>query len=98
MIILNSFIYDINIMDKVEQFFRNISNSDDDYGRLVGQVKDILFGEKPIHILYGDGSNGKTSLVNVLTNILDDKIVRLSGNALHSTNIDSSYIPYIMNA
>ncbi len=84
-------------MDKVEQFFRNMSDSNEDHNRLVNQVKDVLFGQKPIHILYGSGFNGKTSLVNIINSILERKMYTLPYDSICSEELDPSYVPYVMD-
>jgi len=85
-------------MDKVERLFREISENDDDYDRLVRQVRDILFGDKTVHVLFGSGSNGKTSLVQILKAIFEDKAFRLPYESLCSAELDSSYVPYIIDS
>jgi len=81
-------------MNKVDQFLGNISSDDYD---IIGEIKDILFSDKKVHVLVGDGSNGKTSLIHVFKNMLGDKIFQLSHEAVSSALLDNAYIPYIMN-
>jgi phage/plasmid-associated DNA primase len=85
-------------MDKVERFFQGMSQGDDDYDRLVRQVRDVLFSNKSIHILYGTGANGKTALVNILSSILEEKVARLPFESICSAEIDNSYVPYIVDS
>ena len=84
-------------MNEIEQFFRNMSVDDSDYQRLIEQLKEVLFGQKSIHVFYGTGKNGKTSIIKLFSNILENKVVALPSNAIHSSNIDNIYIPYIKN-
>lgn len=85
-------------MDKVERLFREMSQSDDDYDRLVRQVREILFGDKSVHVLFGTGNNGKTSLVHILNAIFEDKVFKLPYESVCSTELDSSYVPYIVDS
>lgn len=85
-------------MDKVERLFKDRSESSTDCDRLVKQVKDILVGDKLVHILFGHGNNGKTALLCIFKNIFKDKAFHLPFESLCSSELDNSYIPYIIDS
>ena len=61
-------------MEKVETFFKNITTDDNDYHRLVNQIKDLFFGSKSIYFLHGSGNNGKSVLLQLVRNVIEQNI------------------------
>ena len=79
-------------MNRIEEYFRNISLDDSDYRRLVSQLRGILFNDDArIHILHGTGNNGISSFMKILKAILKSRSCCINPNTFNN-KIIANYI------
>lgn len=71
-------------MDKIQLFFKNISTDENDFRRLVTQIKELVLGnDGGVYFFYGNGNNGKSMVMNLVKEALnDDSFRRISFSSI----------------
>lgn len=80
------------MVDKVKQYFKNLSIDDEDYHRLMKDLKELCDTDskkQKMFILTGEGSNGKSMFTSLLSKLFGDQTTKLPTNIFHK-----SYKPY----